>query len=268
MRTPRRYRLALLAYPRVYRAERAPELLATLAEGDTERGRPSMHEAAALVRRGVAMRGRMLAGPDWLLVAAAVLPLIAMVGGFTWAEDHFVDTAILTTGPDWWSFAMGVAAYAVLAVLLFDALRSPRRRRIAALLAAPVAFLLFTAPGNLFNAGIPTVTAVLDYAVWSVEATFHNRGSLLPAFIAAVVATLLALEVLARLASQIRRRLLSLVVAGLAAATVAKSWMRPDVPAEYANSAFADLGTAALLAALAVPLALAALWPARRQPRL
>ncbi len=50
VRTPRRYRLALLAYPASYRADRGPELVATLAEGDEERGRPSVHESAALVR--------------------------------------------------------------------------------------------------------------------------------------------------------------------------------------------------------------------------
>lgn len=268
MSAPRRYRLALLAYPRAYRVKRAPELLATLAEGDEERGRASLREAAALVRRGVAMRARRHGAADWLLAAAAVLPLIAVAGGFTWAEHRFVDSAILTLSPGWWGFAIGVAAYAVLAVLLFDALASPRRRRIAALLAVPVAFLVFTAPGNLFHEGIPPVTVVLDYAVSSVEAAFHNRGAFMPWCIAAVIATWLALEVLARLAPQIRRRALSLVLAGLAAATVTKSWMRPDVPAEYASSAVADLRTAALLTALAVPLALAALWPARRQQQL
>jgi hypothetical protein len=61
---------------------------------------------------------------------------------------------------------------------------------------------------------------------------------------------------------------LSLVMAGLGAAAVAKSYVRPDLPADYAQGAVADLGGAALLAALSVPLALAALWPGRPQPRL
>jgi hypothetical protein len=75
-----------------------------------------------------------------------------------------VGSAILSTGPGWWGFSMGVAAYVVLAVLLFDALASRRRRTIAALFAAPVAFLVFTGPGNLFNAGVPSIGTVLHYA--------------------------------------------------------------------------------------------------------
>ena len=69
MSTPRLYRFALRAYPAAYRAERAPELMATLAEGDAERGGPSLREAASLVRRGIALRVRPLGVPDWLLVA-------------------------------------------------------------------------------------------------------------------------------------------------------------------------------------------------------
>jgi hypothetical protein len=268
MRTPRLYRVALMAYPADYRAARAPEFAATLAEGDEERGGPSLREAAALVGRGIAMRARRLERPDWLLVAAALLPLVAVIGGFTWAERVFADSAILTTGPGWWGFAMGVAAYVVLAVLLFDALASRRRRTIAAVLAAPVGFLAFTAPGNLFNAGIPSIGTILDYAVWSVEATFVNWRHTVPGLLAAVGASWVALEALSRLSSPGRRRALGVVLAALAAIAVAKSLSRPDLPAEYAQSAFADLGAAALLAALSVPLALAALWPARPKPQL
>jgi hypothetical protein len=124
MSAPRRYRLAIRAYPAAYRMARGPELLATLTEGDQERGRPSLREAAALVHRGLAMRACMLTLPDWLLVAAAVLPLIALVGGFTWSERIFLfegeAAAILTTGAGWWSFALGLAAYVVLAGRLRD----------------------------------------------------------------------------------------------------------------------------------------------------
>ena len=268
MNTPRLYRLALMAYPADYRATRAPEFVATLADGDDERGHPSLREAAALAGRGISMRARRLERPDWLLTAAAMLPLVAVIGGFTWAERVFVGSAILTTWPGWWGFAMGVAAYVVLAAVLFDALASRRRRRIAAVLAAPVAFLFFTAPGNLFNAGIPGLGTVFDYAVWSVEATFVNRSETLPALLAAMGASWVALEALSRLSASGRRRALGVVLAALAAIAVAKSFSRPDLPAEYAQSAFADLGAAALLAALSVPLALAALWPTRPKPRL
>jgi hypothetical protein len=268
MRTPRRYRLALLAYPAAYRAARGPELVATLAEGDEDRGGPSLRESAALVGRGMAMRARMLDRPDWLLIAAATLPLVAVMGGYTWAERVFTDSAILTTGPGWWGVAMGVAAFVALAVLLFAAHETARRRRTTALLVAPVVFLLFSAPGNLFNGGVPSPAIVLDYAVWSVEAAFVNWTHTLPAIAAALVATWVALTALSRLTPQTRRRVLGMVLAALGAIAVAKSLIRPDLPAEYAQSAFADLGAAALLAAVAVPLALAALLPSRPKLRL
>jgi hypothetical protein len=37
VRVPRRYRLALMAYPAGYRENRGPELVATLADGDERR---------------------------------------------------------------------------------------------------------------------------------------------------------------------------------------------------------------------------------------
>jgi hypothetical protein len=268
VRTPRCCRVALRAYPAAYRADRGPELAATLAEGDDERGGPSLRESAALVVGGIAMRARKLQRPDWLLVAAAALPLIAVIGGFTWAEHVFVGSALLSTGPGWWGLSMGVAAYVVLAVVVCGALESRRRRAIAALLAAPFVFLAFTAPGNLVNAGLPSVATVLDYAVWSVEASFVNRSETLPAMLAAVAGSWVALEALSRLSPPGRRRVLGVVLAALAAIAVAESLSRPDLPVEYAQSAFADLGGAALLAALSVPLALAALWPASPKPRL
>jgi hypothetical protein len=47
---------------------------------------------------------------------------------------------------------------------------------------------------------------------------------------------------------------------------VVQTWHRPDLPAYYGQSAFADLGPATLLAALAVVVALAALARLRAQP--
>jgi hypothetical protein len=95
-----------------------------------------------------------------------------------------------------------------------------------------------------------------------------NRGQKLPALLAAVGASWVALEALIRLSAPGRRRALGVVLAALAAIAVPRSLSRPDLPAEYAQSAFADQGAAALLAALSVPLALAALWQARPKPRL
>ena len=95
------------------------------------------------------------------------------------------------------------------------------------------------------------------------EASFHNWTHTLPAAIAAVVGTWVALTALARLGHETRRRALGMILASLGALVVAQTVQRPDLPAEYGQSAFADLGAAAFIAALAIPLALGALWPAR-----
>jgi hypothetical protein len=261
MSTPRLYRFALRGYPAAYRAERAPELMATLAEGDEERGGPSLREAGSLVRRGIALRLRPLGVPDWLLVAAAVLMMLALVGGFTWAERVFVlrgeAAGFMMEGPGlWWALALGVCAYA-LAAMLFSVLASPRRIRVAAALAAPVALAIFTAPGAIFRAGVPGPAELLDWFVWMGEASFHNWTHTLPTTIAAVAGSRAALTVLARLGHETRRRALGTLLASLGALVVAQIWQRPDLPAEYGQSAFADLGAAAFIAALAIPLAFA-----------
>jgi hypothetical protein len=54
----RLYRVALRVYPACYRAARADEILATLAEGQGERVLPRAGELAALVRAGLAERNR------------------------------------------------------------------------------------------------------------------------------------------------------------------------------------------------------------------
>jgi hypothetical protein len=273
MSTPRLYRFALRAYPAAYRAERAPELMATLAEGDEARGGPSLREAASLVRRGIALRARPLGVPDWLLVGAAALVMVALVGGFTWAERVFLfrgeAAAFATDGPGLWSaLALGVGAYVALAVLLFGVLESPRRIRVTAALATPVALAVFIAPGAILRAGLSSPEELLDRIVWMAEAGFRNWTHTLPATIAAVVGTWAALKVLARLSPDTRRRALSMILASLGAVAVAQSWLRLDLPAEYGQSAFADLGTAAFLAAIAMLLALGALMPRHAKPQL
>jgi hypothetical protein len=69
-----------------------------------------------------------------------------------------------------------------------------------------------------------------------------------------------------RLAEPARRRAMAVALALLGAAVVVQTWHRPDLPAYYGQSAFADLGPATLLAALAVVVALAALARLRAQP--
>ena len=80
MTPPRRYRIALRAYPGRYRKGRGDELLSTLADGDDERGRPSTREAVALGYRGLLQRGRIATSSDGLLVIAASLVLVTQAG--------------------------------------------------------------------------------------------------------------------------------------------------------------------------------------------
>jgi len=61
MTPPRRYRIALRAYPGRYRKGRGDELLSTLADGDDE-------------------RGRIATSSDGLLVIAASLVLVTQAG--------------------------------------------------------------------------------------------------------------------------------------------------------------------------------------------
>ena len=175
----------------------------------------------------------------------------------------------MTDGPGvWWALALGVAAYVAVAALFFGAAETPRRRRIAALLAAPLALVIFAAPGRLFWPGFPGPEAVVDHVSWMAQAIWLNETITLPTALAAVAATWVGLRVLASLRADTRRRALGIGLALPAAVAIAQSWLRPDLASGYAQSAFADLGFAALLAAGAMVLALAALLPARPEQRL
>lgn len=80
MSSPRRYRLALRSYPARWRRAYGEDLLATLADGDDERGRPSAREAFALARHGLLLRGRFAPiAQQRILAAAAVGLLLASV---------------------------------------------------------------------------------------------------------------------------------------------------------------------------------------------
>lgn len=264
MKIPYRYRAALRAFPSDYRSERGRELLATLAEGDDERGRPSGREAAVLAYRGLLMRARCATSADGLLVAAAAVLMLALIGGWTWAERVFLfhggAAAWGTDGPGmWWTNALAVAAYIVVAAGPFRAADSPRRRRAAVLLALPFTLAVFTAPGGMiFYDGLPDAADVIEYLTWAPPAIFHNWQISVRFCLGAMLVTWLALRVLRRLGPLARKRALGAALAALAAACVAQTWMRPDLPAEYGRSAFADLGAAAFMTAAACVLALAA----------
>ncbi|MBL7253444.1 hypothetical protein [Paractinoplanes lichenicola] len=78
-RLERRYRRWLLAYPRAYRHERGPEILATLLDAaDPGRSRPAPREAALLLRHGL---GRRLA--EFGRRAFVIAAVAAVLGGLS-----------------------------------------------------------------------------------------------------------------------------------------------------------------------------------------
>jgi hypothetical protein len=271
MTVPRRYRLALRLYPAAYRARRGAELVATLADGDDDRGGPSTREAAALAYRGLIERARLAASPDGLLVAAAALVVLALAGGFTWSERVFLFRgavgAIASDPPGfWWAHALSTGAFVVLAVSLGPAWDSRRRRTATALLALPFTVVMFTSPGRLFHAGLPDAETLVEFVKWAPAAVFDNWPLTLPASASSMLVTWIALWVCGRVGPVARRRALGGAMVLLCASVVGQAWHRPNLPAEYGRSALADLGPATYIAALGLLTALAALWRLRPGP--
>ena len=272
MKAVRLYRAALRAYPPAYRKSRGPELLATLADGDDDRGRASAREAAALAYRGLAMRARLAVSPNGLLIASAAALLLAVLGSFTWAQHVFLfrgeQAAFGSDGPEWWLvLGLALVAFLVLAAGPFRAADDPRRRRAAVLLALPFALAIFTPPGAVFHGGAPDWATVAEFLKWSPGAIASNWRMTLPGTLGAVLGTSVALRLLGRMAPHARPRALAGALLVLGALSIIQAWHRPDLPAEYAQSAFADLGTATFITAAGVALALAAAVRARPQTK-
>jgi hypothetical protein len=272
MSAPRRYRLALLAYPRSYRAARGRELLATLADGDDERGGPSPREAVALAYRGLAMRAGIAVSAEGLLVIAAAIVLLSLVGGFSWAERYLVPADGLGVmfgfwgGPEssWWGAALGVCAYVAIAAVAFGAADSRPARKRAALIAVPVAVAVFLVPGRLIDVGLSHPGTLPDFAWGMARSPFANWTTTLPICLAAAAASWIALGLVGRLSARARPPWLAATLAALTASVVAMTWNRPDFGGEYTRSAFADLQTGVFVAGLGLLVALASL--ARAQP--
>ena len=275
MNAPLPYRLALLAYPARYRAARGPELLATLAEGDEERGRPSAREAAALVYRGLLARAGLAIQGEGLLVAAAALVLLALVGGFTWVErpmpfrGHPAAAVFSGGGPGlWWNTAVGTCAFLAIAVVAFGAADTARARRLTALLSIPLALALFIGPLKVVSVAFSHPADVPDYVWWMAAATWSNLSVTLPTCVAAAVGTYVALTALARVRPGVRPALLGTALVLLTGAVVAISWNRPEIDPNfprsftsgYSQSAFADLESGAFIAAAGVLVGIASLW--------
>ena len=268
MSAPRRYRMALLAYPGSYRAARGPELLATLADGDDERGRPSLREAGALAYRGLAARMRIAASGEGLLVAAAALILFSLIGGFSWIERYLTfngaTVGLFADGPGTWrGLALGVCAYLLVAVALFGAADDRLRRKRATLLAIPCALALFGTPGDIVNVAVSHTGLLPDYAWGELSALYANWRVTVPMCAAAAATTWIALGQLGRLDRRARVQALGLVLVLLSAAVLALTWHRPGIGDEYTGSAFEDLRTGTFIAGLGLLAAVLGLLRAR-----
>jgi hypothetical protein len=266
MRAPRRYRAALLAYPGRYRRARGRELLATLADGDDDRGGPSMREAAALAYRGVLKRAQIAGSGDGLLVIAAGIVVLALTGGVTWVERTFAfngdPRAVILSGGGpgkWWGVALGVCAFLVIATISFGAADTSRRRKRATLLAAPLALALFTTPGRILSVGVTDPAVLPEFAWVTLSAAYANWTVTVPMCAACMAAAWIGLEYLSRLAPRTRPHALGAALVLLTGAVVAVTLRRPDLPAEYSRSAFADLQPGAFVAGLGLLMGVAAL---------
>jgi hypothetical protein len=262
MTAPRRYRLALRAYPRGYRKSRGAELLATLADGDEDRGHASVREAAALAYRGMLERARIATSGEGLLVLAAGLVLFTMVFGLTWAERLYLFrgevAAMGTDAPGTWSgAALLISAFTILAAGPLRALDSARRRN-AVVAAFFLALLVWPAPGSIFKYGIPNPVELAEFMRWNLSGIYSNWQVTVPFAAVTAAGTWLALRMLSRLRPAARGTALAagLFAAGAVAVTLVAT--RPDLPAEYGRSAFADLGSAAFVTGLSMLLALVA----------
>jgi hypothetical protein len=93
MRLARRYQRWLLAYPRTYRHERGPEILATLLDAaDPDRSRPAGREAARLVRHGLGRRLAEFGRRAFVIAAfAAVLGGLSGIALGSWLAWRDVD---------------------------------------------------------------------------------------------------------------------------------------------------------------------------------
>jgi hypothetical protein len=92
-RLARRYRRWLLAYPRAYRRERGPEILATLLDAaGPSRSRPAAREAALLVRHGLGQRVAGFGRRAFVVAAfAAVLGGLSGIALGSWLSWRSVD---------------------------------------------------------------------------------------------------------------------------------------------------------------------------------
>ncbi len=168
----RTYRLALRAYPAAYRAERGPEILATLAEMQAGRRRPEVRQVLALLAGGIRARetattGGTAAGmwAEGCRLAAFVLLLLATLRGmYVVAADVWYSQLGMAHGftPAAAMSATGLAR-ATAAVLLpwIAAAALGRGRTSIAMVGAVASFaLFFTRSMAILGSGVVFVEAI------------------------------------------------------------------------------------------------------------
>lgn len=185
----RGYRRLLAAYPQSFRREQGEEVLAVLMAGARDRRRPSLAEAADVMRSGLGMRLRRAWSAldqrwaDALLVVSAAAPLLVVLTGllevavpyplppanrdpmlFFWSRFHErvpreLGGLSLLHLP---GFDIAVGGQVIIAVLVLLGLR---RLGLAVVAVAAVAFWI--APGTY---GIPEPMWVLGAAAFPLEA--------------------------------------------------------------------------------------------------
>ena len=265
MSAPRRYRLALRAYPPGYREGRGPELLATLADGDDDRGHPSTREAAVLTYRGLLQRGRIALSGEGLLAMAAGLVVVTMFFGLSWLERQavFADGAVLATGDGlekWPTAVLLISTFAVLGAGPFRMLESRRRRLAAAAIAFVAAPVLWFAPGAFLFAPAPSPGWVVESVLLRLEVVYLAWHVTLPFAAATAAGTWVALELLARLAPAARRQILAAGIVAAGSVAVVTVLTRPDLSGEFVSSASRDVGVAVFVTGAGMLLALVAAY--------
>jgi hypothetical protein len=226
MTAPRRYRIALRAYPAHYRKDRGDELLSTLADGDDERGRPSTREALALGYRGLLQRGRIATSSDGLLVVAASLVLVLMLFNLSWGDSVMrLHPGIIVgwnLGPGTWVEAVLLAsACTVLAAGPGRAVEDPRKRRLAAVAVFFFALIAWAGPGGIFRYVLPGPGELADYLGNSVAGIVANWHVTVRFAAATAAATWLTLTALSRLRPAARRTALATLMAATGVLAIA-----------------------------------------------
>jgi hypothetical protein len=269
MTAPRRYRIALRAYPARYRKGRGDELLSTLADGDDERGHPSTREALALAYRGLLERGRIATSGDVLLVIAASLVLVLMLFNLSWGDSVVPVAPGITTGWNlgpgtWVEAALLASACTVLAAGPGRAVDDQRRRRIATAAVFFLALIAWAGPVGIFKYVLPSPAELADYLWVGVTGIIANWHTTVPFAAATAAATWLALTAIPRLRPAARRTALATLMAAIGVPAIALTLTQAGQPAIDGHQVIAEpevmtsLGAAPFVTGASILLALAA----------